>query len=257
MSAYDNPERAILGLCADTSPVKRIESWSAQEALGFGEAVYSYIGEETKCYGYHNDVAKSIFDADLIASNSIQVIVDGVSWDPVVFSGTHDATMDLIVVEGQAQGYGVALDAGDGDNRTLFIKKGTAGLDVGVVTVVVTLGGSQAVATITYQSDQVFIGVAMADAKNVETVDARYVLNDAVNVMAKGKIWAAIVDEAVLANAVAYVQTSGASAGKFSASGTAVGCSFRSDKFTNAATTDVMAMVEVVAGTKLNAVLAW
>lgn len=255
MSQYDDMDIAILGMRADSNPVTRIESFVAQEDINFGYPVFGYEGDTEKCYAYHNDVAKLVYNIDFEASNSTIVTVNGVDTAPVVFTGTHDATMDLLITAITALA-GVDANLGDisGDNRTIYIR--TVGYNC-VATSVTTLGTNQAVATITVQSDQVFIGVAQSSQKDVDSVDARYLAYQVVNVLSIGKIWAILKDETILANAVAYLETSGADAGKFSVDGSDINVKFRSNKTTNATTSDIMAQVEIDGQKKINTVIVW
>ena len=153
MSQYDELDIAILGMRADSNPVSRIESFAAQEAINFGYPVFGYEGDTERCYAYHNDVAKFVYDIDFEASNSTVVTVNGVDTDPVVYASSHDNTMDLLITAITALA-GVDANLGDvsGDNRTVYIR--TVGLD-NTSTSLTTGGSNQAVATITVQSDQV------------------------------------------------------------------------------------------------------
>lgn len=258
MSAYNNMDLAIAGLKADNNSVTRIESRSAKVQIEFGETCWGYQGDPNKVYGYVLDAAKIVWDADFVTSNSIQIIVDGDSWDPVVYATSHDNTMDLLIAEGQAQGYEVALDATDTDNRTLYIKKSTAGTAVGTVSGTVTLGASQAGDTVTYQSDQVFLGVAQFPQKYTTSANgAAYYINDSVSVMSIGIIWA-ISTGTNNSEDDAFITLSGANAGVFAAGSAGdVNAIYRGNNYTNPTTSDVIAKVEVKGPVKLNTEIAW
>jgi len=255
MSEYGNPEVAILGMKADNNPVTRIESFAAAEDIGFGIPVFVYQGETEKCYKYHNDTGKIVYSTDFIADNSTIVTVDGEDTAPVVFDTTHILTItNLLAAITALADVDAALDPADTNNLTILIRK--KGADV-VVSSATTLGISQPTTVVTYISDQVFAGVAMMIQKDVDSTDARYRLNQTISVMSVGKLWASLKDEDILSGSVAYLETAGADAGKFSVDGSAVNCKFRSNKETNAATTDVMANVEVNGQIKINPVISW
>lgn len=99
-------------------------------------------------------VATTIFDADLVASNSIVFTINGTAVTAVPFNTDHDTTMDDLItqIEADITGSSVSLDPGDVNNRTLIISIfGQAGVET--CSVVVTGGASQATGTTTL-SDQ-------------------------------------------------------------------------------------------------------
>lgn len=256
MPEYDFIDEAILGLKADNNYVTRIESWAAQEDLEFGYPAFSYLSEEEKAWAYHLDTAKVVFDADFVTGNLIDGTVNTVAWTQVPFNVDHDTTMDdLVDAINALSGVEAALDPNDTNNRTVFVR--TKGLD-NITTAVVTGGATQPVDTITYQSDQVFIGVALYIAKNVEvTNDCKYYQYQTASIMNRGILWAILNGEASN-NDDAYLVESGANAGKFDATaGLDVNCKFKSNNYTNPTTNDVMAKVEISGSVKLNAEIAW
>ena len=91
---------------------------------------------------------KLIFDADLIAANSILVTVDGVAQDAVVFAGSHANTMALLVteIEGGVTGAVCVITDDDATGRTIDVNVNGQEASVSAV---VTLGASQAGATST------------------------------------------------------------------------------------------------------------
>jgi len=256
MPQYGNIDRAILGLKVDNDSITRVLSKAAQEDIEFGYPVFSYLGDEEKAYAYHLDTAKVVFDADFVTGNLIDGTVNTVAWTQVPFNGTHDDTMDdLVAAISALDGVDAALDPNDVNNRTVFVR--TVGLD-NITTAVVTGGATQPVATITYQSDQVFIGVALFIQKNVEvTNDCKYYQYQAMSVLNTGIIWAILYGDANIYDD-AYLVESGAEAGKFDdTAGLDINCNFRSNNYTNPITNDIMAQVEVNGSKKLNAEIAW
>lgn len=265
MPAYGNIDRAIPGLVAEELQTKKsIRTRSAKQEIEFGAPVMGYLGDEVSGYNYALDMNTIVWDADFVTSNSILVTVNGVSAGAVVFATDHDTTMGLVLaavtaltitdsVLGTVQ-VDASLDAGDANNRTLFIR--AKGLEV-TVTEAVTLGATQATGTITAQTDQVFIGISVYTAKNVSSANnAKYFVNDTVNVMETGIIWA-YVNSPVVADAVAYLDNAGSDKGRFAAAGDAVGAFFRDNTYTNSTTGDVLGMVQTTQLTKPNAVITW
>lgn len=103
-----------------------------------------------------NDTASSVFSADLVALNTINVTVNGVAITPVVYTTSHLVTMQLIADAIAAIPSVASAVVGGANNRTITIIS-----DVGTATTVsgflVTLGASQAtVATTTGQSGTFF-----------------------------------------------------------------------------------------------------
>lgn len=252
---YDDMDIAILGMCADNNPVTRIESFGAQEEINFGYPVFGYQGDNEKCYKYHNDFSTIVYDIVFVDGNSTIVTVNGVATAAVPWNTNHDTTIaDIVTAIAALTGVEAILGDFAGANRTIYIR--TVGFDC-VATSVTTGGGTQPTPTITVQSDQVFLGVSKSSQKDVDSTDARYLVGQTVNVVSIGKIWSILKDETIAANAVAYLETSGADAGKFSVDGSDINTKFRSNKTTNETTTDIMAQVEVDGQKKINAVVDW
>lgn len=227
MGAYDTMDEAIDGLKSDLN--SRVESWSANEEINFGEGLFALPGEEIKCSPFYNDTGALVFSADLITLNSTIVTVNGVAATAVVFDTDHDTTMDLLVVAINAlAGVEAVLSTTDANNRTILIRTQYA---TAVTSAVVTAGGSQATASATYASSMVFIGIALFTQKE----NGLYAEDDAVNVLTEGKVWMT-VSGAVVANLPAYISASGWNA----SSGFDTGCIFR----TNAANA-ARALIEV------------
>lgn len=95
-------------------------------------------------------------DADLVTSNSIAVTVNGIALTPIVYANSHADTMqaicDAIALEPNiSQAF---IDNNDPNDRTIIVL-GDPGYDGVVDSFVVTLGASQATASITYQTQVV------------------------------------------------------------------------------------------------------
>jgi hypothetical protein len=256
MSAYNNIDTAIAGLKADNNDVTRVISRAIQDSGGisFGASVWGYLGEEDKCYGFYLDTAKIVFDADFVASNSIVITVDGTAADAVSFDTDHDTTMDALITELTGEGWDASLDATDTDNRTIYIRK-SKGSAVGTVSEAVTGGGSQPTGTITYETSQVFLGVAMYTAKNVDSSGTgKYEQYDSVSIVNRGTIWATITGT-VNAEDDAYIETTN---GTFDdTAGLTVSCKFKSNDYDNPTTSDKLAIIECNGSYKPYTERAW
>src|SRR5690606_10044137 len=92
-------------------------------------------------------------DADLVSSNSIAVTINGNALTPIVYASSHAATMQAIcdAIELEPNISQAFLDANDPTDRTIIVL-GDPGFDGIVDSFVVTLGASQATATITYDT---------------------------------------------------------------------------------------------------------
>jgi hypothetical protein len=108
--------------------------------------------------GYNS--AKAVFDSDFVALNSIAITINGTVVTPIVFSTNQATTMALIksTVESEITDSSVTIETTkDTDNRTLFFQ--VEGKSVNSISIVVTLGASQPIASITKSTTQtVFAG---------------------------------------------------------------------------------------------------
>lgn len=220
MGAYDEMDRGIAGLKMGVD--SRVESRAAQEDIAFGLPVFSYIGDDDKCWSFKNDVGKLVFDGDFVTSNVITITVNGVDAADVTFATDHDTTADLVVAAVAAlTGVECVLDSTDATNRTFLIRvKGETAL----VAEAITGGAGQVTGTITYGSGQIFVGVSMHTHKEPKnaTVGALYEQYDPVNVMVDGWIMGEI-GAAVNSSTVPYVITAvGSTLGQFGAAGEAL-----------------------------------
>ncbi|MFX0205152.1 MAG: DUF3383 family protein [Candidatus Hodarchaeota archaeon] len=106
------------------------------------------------------NIVDIVYDADFVALNSIEIVVNSTSV-VTVFDTDQDTTMDNIITNIEANatlnGISATLTDEDGDNRSLQLYWN--GIDL-TVTSTVTLGASQAVATITESSADEFPAIA-------------------------------------------------------------------------------------------------
>lgn len=266
MGAYNNLDQAIPGLIAEGIQCNSsIRSRSAKQDIQFGKPVMGYLGDAVSAYNYALDTSKLVFDADFVASNTIDITVNGEAITQVTFTTDHDTTAGLVrdaiaaltITDSVLGSVGVdcILDPTDANNRTFYIR--AKGLDV-TVTEDVQAGGSQATGTITYQTDQVFLGVSVFINKDVASSNvAKYFQNQLIGIMEKGIIWA-YINGTINADDDAYLDNAGSDKGNFSATaGDTIGCKFRSNNYSNSTTSDTLAMLEVRGIYKPNAEIAW
>lgn len=255
MPAYGNTDTAIAGLKADNNANERIESRACQESSGiqFGQTCWGYLGYPNKVYGFYLDVTKIALDSDFASGDIVNFTVNGVTTSNVTFTTDHDTTMDLCIAAITAlSGVEAALDAADSNNRTIYVR--TMGLTN--TTTMADVGGSPPAETLTQETDQVFLGVAMFVQKDVSATNvAKYDQYQDVSIMSVGIIWA-FLDGTCLSEDVAYTVNS--STGKFTnTAGNTVNALFRSNNYTNPTTSDVIAKVEVKGPVNINTERVW
>ncbi len=208
-------EEAYAGMIENAYPNKNTISRAAEEAIAFGLGVVRGTDPEKQCRLPKLDNAKLVFDADFVTSNTINLKVNGVAITEVTFDTDHDTTAGLLVNAIAAlTGVTCILDSADANNRTFLIE--AEGTDIAVTDVVVAAGASQAGSTVTYSTDDVFIGVARHEHKMSNLInEVNYKVKEAVNVLNEGGIWV-YTTEAVAVDDTAYlVAAAGDDRGKF------------------------------------------
>lgn len=129
----------------------------------WGNAITNIHSENPNFYGVICDFKKSlkiVLSADLVSLNSVAININSTPVTPVVFTVDHDTTMAAIItqIESDVTGSSAYLDPDDATNRTLVVD--IFGTDITTATCVVTLGASQATATITYTTDYNILSAA-------------------------------------------------------------------------------------------------
>lgn len=264
MGEYGNFDIAISGQIAENIQTYRsIRTRAAKQIINFGTPVMGYIGDEVAGYNYKLDTAKLVFDADFVTSNTITITVNGESTGAVPFNTDHNTTAadvvtaikGLVITDSVLGTVNVdcILDPTDSNNRTFLIR--TKGLDI-TVTEDVQAGASQATGTITYSTDQVYLGIAVHIHKEPTTQDgiAQYLVDEAVNVMEHGAIYA-LVNTPIAVNDDAYIDNAGSDKGAFASSGDTVNCKFKSNLVTIGS--DKLAIVGTRGIYKPNTEIAW
>lgn len=215
MGAYGFPDTARLGVIdSNHSEVDSIPS--AVATMVPGDLVFTYQGDNAG-YKYLLDTAKLVFSADLSASNSTVVTVNGVSTVAEVYGTSHAATMTAIINKVKAlTGVECILDSTDSNGRTILIRtKGATNTSSAAVT-----GGSAVTVAVTSASGQMFRGVVTYATRVPTTVGGTGTILAGQDIPCArlADIWASSAP-GLVKTALAYITT----AGVFGTSGTDVG----------------------------------
>ena len=273
MSAYGNISRGFAGMKAESYQfVETIKSGVVKDTndIDFGKPCFSYLGDDVNIWNYYLDTATLVFDADFVASNSIVITVNTVDTAAVVFATDHDTTTAAVVAaikaieitdaNGDTINPDCVLDSTDTNNRTFLIR--AKGNNI-TVSEAITGGGSQATGTVTYQSDQVFKGLARHYAKETQTKvsgvnNTKYEQYDSISLVERGIYYGVINNVTILNEQICYLDNSGAGVGNFTnVSGDTINCRFRSDNFANSDLSQYLAAIELNGVYKMNAQIAW
>ena len=122
-------------------------------------AVYKPVGMDYRIQLPRLNQATAVLSADLVTSNSVAVTFNGVALTPVVFTTNHLTTMGLIATAIAAEPNVASATVGGASNRTITVIM-DAGYTGVINSFVVTLGASQATATLAQGTSGVFFGVA-------------------------------------------------------------------------------------------------
>jgi len=216
MTEYENINEAVAGLKHGLN--SRVISKVAAEDLPLGYPLFALKGNDESIGLLNNDESVVLYDADFVALNNIEFNVtrpgpndtDVTSQVNVVFDTDQATTLAALVA---------AVDAIDGiDAAGTGVREITVNSDDGAaitVTTVVTLGVSQAGATVTpaNSGNQTFRGVSML----TQTNPVPYKSGDMVNVFLEGGIWIYVGSDCVSQSPVYYDAN-----GEFNKAGTAV-----------------------------------
>lgn len=205
--------KGFAGMKAD-SRFDHVESMQALESIPVGRAVVKVVGSDTQVRLPRKNNAVITFDADLVTSNVINGKFNGTAISPVTFATDHATTMGLVAAAFAAlTGVGSATVTA----ARVITVVAAEGYDAIVTDVVVTLGASQAGATIALTSNDTFYGVALStqaieqDASGVVAYD-QY---QAVNVLRQGAVFVN-VEEAVTSDSSVLMRAYGDGSTTFS-----------------------------------------
>jgi len=185
---------AMNGLIADAEFTTK-DGLQASEAIGLGLAVVQQVGLPNKGRLPKANKSTIIFAGDLQASDVVNLKVNGNAMSPVTFSGSHAATMALIVTAIKAI-TGVAnavLDPSDTDSRTILVYA-VDGLDVLVTNITIIGSQSPTTATSSVTSSDVIYGVSIvsqAIQQPYPALNAPILYNNGapVGCLLRGRIW--------------------------------------------------------------------
>jgi len=194
-----NHDVAYAGLQADSGfdyNVSRV----AEGDLGFGIGAVAGTDAAEQVRLPLFDIATLTYDADFVASNVINVSVNGAAISPVTYATSHAVTLAAVVsaIDGLT-----GVDATNTSGRIIEIT--ADGTDVAVVTTV-TSGSSQAGHTIVTSSSDVVRGITVCflnqetgqvDDTNVATIKRR------------GAIWCKTDGSGVTVDGNVYINTDG------------------------------------------------
>lgn len=206
--SYSNTQAAFFaGMKADAR-FDEVESKKAEVAIPFGRGLCAESGDVDVVRLPKKDVAVLVFAGDFVASNTIDLKVNGTAIAQVTFATDHATTAGLLVAAIAAlTGIDCSLVASDATNRTLRIE--SDGSTVAVTDIVVAAGASQTTGSVTYSADDIFRGISLHTHNELGS----YAINEMVSV---GRKVVAIVETsaAVSADEAAYIDLAGG-IGKF------------------------------------------
>ena len=240
MAAYGLTDPAMAGLIEGVGDARTVDPAILQEAVPFGQPLFGYAGEyPVKAWAFKKDVAKIVYSADFVASNSTVVTVNGVATDAVVYATSHAATIAAVVAAIKAKGFEAVLDSTDTNSRTILTRAKGTNISADSVT---TGGTGQPTDTVTYACGQVFLGVHAFKHVDPTKSPAPYEVADVLRI---GTIWGKTASGSALkSQGAVYV----AATGKFAASGDAIA----SARFTsNEADTAGLVRLEVLGKTTM------
>ena len=217
MGAYGAPDVAIAGMVEGYH--NDFESAIAKEDIDFGSPVFGFVGSENKCYGPHLEIATVSLDADLVASDTLAVVINGVTVDEA-FATTHAAAMTALIAAINADttlaAAGIVAAAG-GTNRVVVITA-PVGSDPVVTAAVTSAGSGTAAATVAKSTAGKFLGVAafvQNGGKDFGAGTACWKEGTSVSILRNGRVWV-LAESTVADKDPAYAVTVGAGTiGKF------------------------------------------
>jgi len=185
-----------VGLLAD-SGFKNVLSPIAFENFNVGLGLAKVIGQDYIVRLPQSNLSTIDLDADLVTSNVINVSVNGVALAPIIFATSHLATMNTIAAVILAQPNIASAVVGGANNRMITVTA-TEGNVAIVNSFVITLGASQATATITNTTQDTFYGVGARSQDKPNPLNPLgsfgnpiYFQGDCVSLLTRGRIYVA------------------------------------------------------------------
>lgn len=184
-------------------------TYRAAENLNFGLGLVQGAAEGDARLPLAN-VAVVTLSADLIASNSVAVSVNGDAITPVVYASSHAETLEAVAT---------AISLLDDVTATVTAAREITivgdNVEVVVDSFVVTLGASQATATTVASSNDKFVGISVATQAIEQNLagDAFYAEKSAVSVLTRGRIYVLAEQDVAVGDPV-YLRHTANGAGK-------------------------------------------
>lgn len=246
-------EVGSVGLLAD-SGFRNVLSPRAFENFNTGLGLAKVIGQDYVVRLPESNLSTIVLSGDLITANVINVSVNGVALAPITFATSHLATMNAIAAAILAQPNIASAVVGGAGNHTLTVTS-TEGNVAIVNSFVVTLGASQATATITNTTQDTFYGVGARTQNKPNPLNPAgsfgnpiYLQGDCVSLLTKGRIYVA-AEQTVTSDSPVYW--------RFAANGLLLPGGFRGDsdsgraivipgaRYTVGATSGALATLEI------------
>lgn len=147
------------GLLADCG-FKNCLSPRAFADIPIGRGVAKVVGTDYDVRLPAQNSSVTVLDADLVTSNSVAITLNAVVMTPIVFATSHAATMAAIAAAVLAEPNIASATVSDANSRTLTVIS-DEGEVVTMDSFVVTLGASQATATIVNGTQDGLYGIAL------------------------------------------------------------------------------------------------
>lgn len=234
MAAYGTPDVAIAGLLYGMK--HDVDSAIAQEDIAFGAPVFGFVGSENKAYNYHTEIATDTLSAELVAGDTVAVVINGFTFD-ITFATTHAAAMTALIAEINASTDmdALGISAAAGANNKIVVITGPGTLDLVVTSSVTSTGSGTATAAVVLSSARKFLGVApfiQIGGKDFGAGTSKWEAFQSVNIVTEGMLWV-LAESTVADKDPAYAVSLGAgTVGKFtdvSSSNYDIGAFFRSN----------------------------
>lgn len=211
MGAYGSPDVAIAGMVVGFH--NDFESAIAKEDIDFGSPVFGFVGSEDKCYGPHLEVATVTLSADLAASETLTVVIDGVTVDETVAT-THAAAMTALIaaINADEDIAALGIKAAAGASTKVVVITAPVGSDPVVTAAVTNAGSGTAEATVAMSTAGKFLGVAafvQIGGKEFGAETSCWKEGMSVSILRVGRIWVP-AESTVADKDAAYAVTVGA-----------------------------------------------
>jgi len=187
------------GLLADSGFVN-VLSPRAFDEIPIGRGVAKVTGVDYQVRLPEQNLSTIVLSADLVTSNSIAVSVNGVALTPIVFDNSHLDTMNLIAAAIELEPGIASAVVGGANDRTITVISDNGETST-INSFVVTLGASQATATITNTTSDTLYGLALRIQNKMNLYSqagsdgaSPYYEGDCVSMLTKGRAYVKVED---------------------------------------------------------------